>query len=88
MIPASFEQSNHVIDKPDSMTREDCDALSVFQGTDQNGLPVMISCWKLTTQELEEINQTGRVWLWVFGGGMQPVSLTTEHPWNPREAVK
>jgi hypothetical protein len=82
MIPTSFDESNHVLDKPKDMAREQCDALSVFVGQTQDGLPVVISCWKLTKEELEQINKTGRVWLWVYGAGMPPVSLTVENPFK------
>lgn len=86
MIPASFDESNHVLDKPREMTREQCDPLSVFVGEDTNRVPVVISCWKLTKEELEEINRTGRVWLWIFGRTMPPVSLEIANPFAPKRA--
>ena len=61
---------------------KDCDALSVWRGLTQGGQPVVISCWKLTKEELEEINKTGRVWLWVHGLTMPPVSLEVSHPFK------
>lgn len=53
MLPASFDESNVVIDKPESMTRDECDALSAWRGT-VDGHPVLISCWKPTKEELEK----------------------------------
>lgn len=79
MLPASFDESNCVIDKPESMTRDECGALSAWQGT-VDGIPVLISYWKLTAEELEEVKRTGRVWLWVWGHSMPPVSMTGESP--------
>lgn len=76
MIPASFDESNTVFSKPENMTDDECDPLSVLKGHDTNGNLVVISCWKCTKEELEEINRTGRVWLTVYGGGMPPVSLS------------
>lgn len=84
MIAASFPESNHVLDKPPEMDRETCTALSVFVGQTPapGACPVVISCWKLTKEELEQINKTGRVWLWVFGCGMPPVALETKNPFE------
>lgn len=82
MIPTSFDESNHVLDKPQDMDRADCDALSVWVGPTPQGFPVVISCWKLTKEELEEIQRTGRVWLWVFGVTMPPVALETAKPFQ------
>lgn len=80
MIPTSFDESNAVLDKPKCIGREDCTALSVLRVTDGNGFPVVISCWKLTKEELEEVNKTGRVWLGVLGTTMPPVYLTIAKP--------
>lgn len=80
MQPANFDESNHVLDKPASMSREQCDALSVWVGPDSNGLPVVISCWKPTKEELAEIQKTGRVWLIVWGITMPPACVLGEKP--------
>lgn len=82
MIPTSFDESNHVLDKPQDMDRADCDALSVWVGSTPQGFPVVISCWKLTKEDLEEIQRTGRVWLWVYGVTMPPVALGTAKPFQ------
>ncbi len=79
MVPASFDQDNKVLDKPPDM--DDCTALSVFQGVDVDQRPVVISCWKVTQAELNEILRTGRVWLVVYGMGMPPVALMGTSPW-------
>ena len=82
MIACSFPQSNHVFDKPENMSYDECDPLCVWVGPTQDNYPVVISCWKLTKEELEEINKTGRVWLTVFGRGMPPVALTVDTPFQ------
>lgn len=73
MIPASFTESNNFVRAPEGM-EEDCEPLSVMQGQ-VNNYPVVMSCWKLTQEELNEINKTGRVWLLVMGETMPPVKL-------------
>ena len=87
MIPTSFDESNNALSPPDDMTADECSSLSVWQGDAPIGerdatIPVTISCWKLTKDELDLINQTGRVWLTVYGGGMPPVSLQIENPFE------
>jgi hypothetical protein len=79
MIPASFDESNHVLGTPPSMTDEQCDPLSVF--VDGN---YVVSCWKLTADELEEFKRTGRIWLMVVGPTMPPVILTAIKPLRKR----
>ncbi len=79
MVAASFDESNHVLARPQNMTAEECEPLSVHVSDDP---PVVISCWKLTKEELEEINRTGRVWLWIWGRTMPPALLTIQSPFT------
>lgn len=76
MIACSFDESNAVLDKPEDMTCDQCDALSVARAETSQGQPLVISCWKVTREELDEIERTGRVWLCVLGSTMPPVILT------------
>lgn len=80
MLPTSFEQSNFVFTKPADMTDEECGDLPVWKGTATDGFPVIISLWKLSKEDLEEIQKTGSIWLSITGQGMPPVSLFTENP--------
>lgn len=82
MIPTSFPESNHVFDKPSDMSRDHCDALSVWAGAVDD---VVISCWKPTAEKLEEINRTGRVWCWHYGSGLQPHCVTGTNPFKQPE---
>jgi hypothetical protein len=80
MVPASFDQSNDVLGKPSDMTHDECDCLSVYRGPDSDGRPVVVSCWKLTAEEQEELLRTGRLWLTVAGTTMPPVVLSGRCP--------
>lgn len=40
-----------------------------------------ISCWKLTPEELEEVKETGQVWLYVWGHRI-PVAIGGMDPWK------
>jgi hypothetical protein len=80
MLPIEFKESNLVLSKPMDMTDEQCMPLSVWKGNCDDGTPEIISCWKLSKEDLEEINKTGTVWLRIVGQGMPPVTLQTETP--------
>jgi hypothetical protein len=90
MNPTSFEQSNGIADTPEDVTPEDVVPLSVFRGgiNLQSGLqvPIIISCWKLTKEELELINKTGRIWLWIYATQMPPVSVEVKSPFESQPA--
>ena len=41
-----------------------------------------ISCWKLDKSEIEEIAKTGKVWLYIMGGGHPPVMIAGQSPFE------
>lgn len=86
MEACSFDESNFVLGRPEDLTADQCDPLSVWRGVCSDGVPRVISCFKLTKEELEEVNRTGRVWLFVMGLTMPPVALQTAHPFRPSAA--
>lgn len=82
MLPTTFSESNFTFTKPQSMTDEQCMDLPVFKGVDQDGFPIIISCWKFSKEDLEEIQRTGHIFLSISGQGMPPVGLFTENPFS------
>lgn len=69
------------------MTDEQCMDLKVWRGEAPhddagNTYPAIISCWKLSKEDLDEINRTGVVWLSITGLGMPPVSVFGENPFK------
>ncbi len=78
MVPCSFEESDCVMSAPPGM-EEAVDPLSVVMGT-MEGVPMVVSCWKPTREELDEITRTGRVWLMILGDTMPPVYLQGYKP--------
>lgn len=71
-VPSSFNESNFVYDTPKGVDPDEITPLSCFVQTKP---PLTVSCWKLTKEELEEINKTGRVWLYVYGHPIPPVAV-------------
>ncbi len=80
MIAVDFPESNFTFEKPIDMTDDQCLPLTVFKGDCDDGTPVIISCWKLSKEDLDTIKETGAIWLQIVGRGMPPVSLQTERP--------
>lgn len=80
MLPTTFEGSNFTFTKPKDITDDQCMDLPVFKGHTTDGFPVIISCWKFSKEDLEEIQNTGCIYLSITGNGMPPVSLFTENP--------
>ena len=76
----SFPEENAILDPPPGWTLEQCECLPVHLNHLPGSLPVIISCWKLTKEELAEVNKTGRIWLTVAGGNMPPVLVAGEKP--------
>jgi hypothetical protein len=82
MIATGFAEENTVLSKPPELTADECDALSVWCGSLQNGEAAVISCWKVTAEELDAIIRTGRVWVIVLGETMPPILPTGLSPFK------
>lgn len=78
MRPISFPQQTVELQKPASMTAEECGGLPVFRdGTH------CISCWRPSWRERLALLLGRPVWLWVWMGNTQPpVALTVESPFE------
>lgn len=84
MQPERFAQKNFTFTKPEGMTEEQCGDLEVWRGNvplpGGQIYPAIISCWRLSPEELAEVNKTGVVWLEIISNGMPPVSLNGFNP--------
>ncbi len=84
MQGVKFPQQTVNFGKPEDWKDEDCYGLPVNQGYYLNSagdkVPCLISCWELSTEELTEIQKTGRIYLSITGLGMPPVSLQVDNP--------
>jgi hypothetical protein len=80
MVISSFDEANAVLDKPADMTRDECEPASVLRTETMSGQSVVVSCWKVTKEELEEIQRTGRVWLMSWGVTMPPSAVLGTRP--------
>lgn len=70
-----FEEANDNLGPPEGMSYDECTALQICRA-EVKDYPIIISCWKLTQEELDEIVKTKRVWLMVLGQTMNPVVVS------------
>ena len=66
MLPTTFPEQNKIYGKPETWTDEQCMELPVWEGQapiddEGNRSPVVISCWRLSKEDLEEIQRTGDI---------------------------
>lgn len=54
--------------------------LPAVMGLHHSGMPVIVSRWQPTPEELNALADGGSVYLYVFSGVMVPVMLTTDAP--------
>lgn len=67
MNPTKFKESTKVLQRPSTMSDDECSALPVYCDGKQ-----CISCWKPSIKERFLILIFGRVWLGVLSGKTQP----------------
>lgn len=82
MEPTNFDEANLSLGPPEGMTEDEVRTLRVWRGTDEDMLPVVISCWKPTQEEIDEIQKTGRVWLRLYGQSMPPAAIQGHSPFD------
>jgi hypothetical protein len=86
MEACGFEESNTVLGPPPGVSENECQSLQIHRMQLPDGSYVVVSCHKVTKEELNEINRTGRVWLMVWGITMPPVYLMGVSPWSESQA--
>lgn len=69
--PVGFEGSNDILMAPDGS--ENCSDLEILRTDNQ-----VISCWRLTEEELARVNKTGVVWFSCYGPTHPPVFISGE----------
>lgn len=67
MKPIQFKQSTKVLQKPSTISINECGSVPVWSDGKQ-----CVSCWKASFQERIKILFTGKIWLGVLSGKTQP----------------
>ncbi len=80
MKPIEFPEQTKVLQKPESMTDEECQPMAVWTDGQQ-----CISCWKAGFMDRLRFLFTGKMWLSVFSGATQPpVWVSPRYPFIKR----
>lgn len=79
----NFPSANHTLNKPPSMTDEECGSLRVHSGATREGHPVLVSKWVPNDEELEHLKNGDGVYLIVYGISHPPVMVTAIDPFEP-----
>ncbi|MCB1516095.1 MAG: hypothetical protein KDJ19_00545 [Hyphomicrobiaceae bacterium] len=66
-----FEGASSIFRAPPGMAQDECYDLQAFSDGQQ-----VISCWRLTAEELQEVQRTGVVWLSITGRTLSPVFVS------------
>lgn len=80
MHPSTFLESNVILKAPKDMPN--CTDLEVWQGRNDGGDDVTISCWKPTEEEIEYLKNGGSVYLIVNGFIFFPTALICFNPFQ------
>lgn len=81
MQGVDFPQANFTFGKPSSATDEQCGSLRVYKGVDRSlDWPVVVSCWQLSPEELEQVQQTGKIYIRMYTEIIPPIGVDTVNP--------
>ncbi len=78
MEAVNFPEQNDVLKAGEN---EDCFDLPICRTTDGK-YPVVLSKWKLTKQELNEIKKTECIYFYVRGNTHPPITITSLNPFK------
>lgn len=91
--PCSFDEANIVLDVFDSEDEpfelEPINANLTYVGIENRDNSVRClyaTCWKITKDEFELLEKTGRIWVVVYGNVPPPMGVSIEKPiWLDKE---
>lgn len=73
--PCEFPEQTTVVEMPPATRGDPPRKVPVLEGTTPSGWPLLVSCWELSNEEVEEIVRTRRVWLGFVGVDMAPAFI-------------
>jgi hypothetical protein len=79
MRPISFPQQTGIMQKPPTMTDEECSPLPVHRCVNHCAF---ISCWKPTWRERLALFFGKPMWVWVSGDQHPPIAIDVQNPFQ------
>lgn len=76
--PVPFKQQNAILKPPQPSDK--IGELPVCVCEDEEGTTLVVSAWRLTIPEVEELSKTGMIYLYAYGGIQPPVTLSVTAP--------
>ena len=79
-VPITFEQANRTLGPPKGWTEEQCQDLPVQLVVSAEMGPAFISCWQLTPEEIQTLQDNGgKMYLWIMGSGHPVVYVSPQY---------
>lgn len=82
MIPTSFKETNHLLGAGNNPGTGDLPIARSVMDIEGRPVPCIVSCWKLSPEELAEVQRTGRIWVAVMGVGQPPILPMALNPFT------
>lgn len=82
MEPIPFKESNLLLGAGGNENTGDMPCALSINAATTGSTPYAISCWKLTADELAEINRTGVLWLGNMGWPPPPIMCMAYNPFT------
>lgn len=76
MQPINFEGAK-VVNKPPSMTDEQCMPVYAMAAIDGAGFGFYIEAWKPSYEDIQAINRGEPIWIRIYSNGLPPISIYT-----------
>lgn len=80
MNPIEFPEQN-IVFHPAKGTEDEVGNLPAFR-SQPGSMPLIISCWQLSPEDLTKVQETGKIWLTQWQVQLYPVGLSTESPFR------
>ena len=77
MLAIDFEEANLTLEKPASMTDEECSSIRAYKGVDEGNSPFILTIWQPSKEDIEAINAGRPICLKTLGHSFAPVALFT-----------
>lgn len=82
MIPTSFKETNQLLGAGNNPGTGDLPIARSLMDIEGKPVPCIVSCWKLSPEELQRIQETGKVWVTIMGVSMPPIQPMAFHPFE------